>query len=409
MPPEPSRPAASGNVSSSISDVVGIKERTALQRLFSNQALWVALAVALIMGLMSLRYPNEYGTQENFFNITRNFSFIGIMALGMTAVIITGGIDLSVGSVMGVVGIVVGQVMHAGDDALFEVVMGLSAAVAAGLLVLRSMRRRGQSLAVAGVAGAVAGAVAGVVVYFIIGSVAGGFAAVAGNHWAFGVYCGLAAGILCGLFNGFLITQIGLPPFVTTLATLAALRSTAVVLSQNKMIYQLGPSSAQFFDWFGGQFIVANSVWLLVVMTLAVAFVLNATVWGRHLFAIGGNEQAAQLTGVPVVRVKLQAYVFCSLCAAVAAIMLLGWQGSAINALGTGYELRVIASTVIGGTNLIGGEGGAMGAFVGAALIEVIRNGLILAGVDSSWQGLFVGAFIILAVLLERVRGRKRE
>ncbi len=215
--------------------------------------------------------------------------------------------------------------------------------------------------------------------------------------------------MLCGLFNGVLITRIGLPPFVTTLATLAALRSAAVVLSQNKMIYQLGPSAQQFFDLFGGQFIVANSVWLLVVMTLGFAFVLNTTVWGRHLFAIGGNEQAAQLTGVPVVRVKLQAYVFCSVCAAVAAIMLLGWQGSAINALGTGYELRVIASTVIGGTNLIGGEGGAFGAFVGAALIEVIRNGLILAGVDSSWQGMFVGAFIILAVLLERVRGRKRE
>jgi len=150
-------------------------------------------------------------------------------------------------------------------------------------------------------------------------------------------------------------------------------------------------------------------VWLLAVMTLGFAFVLNMTVWGRHLFAIGGNEQAAQLTGVPVMRVKLQAYVFCSVCAAIAAIMLLGWQGSAINALGTGYELRVIASTVIGGTNLIGGEGGALGALVGAALIEVIRNGLILAGVDSSWQGIFVGAFIILAVLLERVRGRKRE
>src|SRR5262249_17231842 len=123
----------------------------------------------------------------------------------------------------------------------------------------------------------------------------------------------------------------------------------------------------------------------------------------------GGNEHAAQLTGVPVQRVKLQAYVFCSLCAAVASIMLLGWQGSAINALGTGYELRVIASTVIGGTNLMGGEGGAFGAFIGAALIEVIRNGLILAGVDSNYQGMFVGAFIILAVLLERIRGRKRE
>ena len=404
MPPEPSRP-----VSSAISDVVGIKERTALQRLFANQAVWVALAVALIMALMSLRYPNEYGTQENFFNITRNFSFIGIMALGMTAVIITGGIDLSVGSVMGVVGIVVGQVMHAGDGGLFSIVMGLSGAVAVGLLAGRFTHRAGHNWTIAAIAGAVIGVVAGLAVYWVVANLLGDFAAVAGNHWAFGVYCGLAAGILCGLFNGFLITQIGLPPFVTTLATLAALRSTAVVLSQNKMIYQLGPSSDQFFSWFGGQFIVANSVWLLAAMTLAFAFVLNASVWGRHLFAIGGNEQAAQLTGVPVVRVKLQAYVFCSLCAAVAAIMLLGWQGSAINALGTGYELRVIASTVIGGTNLIGGEGGAMGAFVGAALIEVIRNGLILAGVDSSWQGIFVGAFIILAVLLERVRGRKRE
>ena len=406
MPPEPAR---AGAISANISDVVGIKERTWVQRLFANQALWVAVAVALIMALMSLRYPNEYGTEENFFNITRNFSFIGIMALGMTAVIITGGIDLSVGSVMGVVGIVVGIVMHAGDDVLFEIVMGLSVGVAALVLIGRSLHRGGRNWAVSLAAGLVAGVIAGGIVYWLIGSVAGEWAAVAGNHWAFAVYCGLVAGILCGLFNGVLITQIGLPPFVTTLATLAALRSAAVVLSQNKMIYQLGPSAPQFFDIFGGQFVVANSVWLLALMTLGFAFVLNATQWGRHLFAIGGNEQAAQLTGVPIVRVKMQAYVFCSLCAAIAAIMLLGWQGSAINALGTGYELRVIASTVIGGTNLIGGEGGAFGAFVGAALIEVIRNGLILAGVDSSWQGMFVGAFIILAVLLERVRGRKRE
>jgi ribose transport system permease protein len=411
MPPDIARPAAarSGPVSSAIGDVVGIKERSFVQTLFANQALWVALAVALIMTLMSLRYPDQYGTEENFFNITRNFSFIGIMALGMTAVIITGGIDLSVGSVMGVVGIVVGLIMHAGDDVLFEVIMGITGLIAAGLVAGMALRRSGRAWPVAAVGGVVAGAIVGGIVYWLIATFAGGWAAVAGNHWAFAVYCGLGAGVLCGLINGGLITGIGLPPFVTTLATLAALRSTAVVLSQNKMIYQLGPSSQQFFDLFGGQFIVANSVWLLVLMTAGFAFVLNATVWGRHLFAIGGNEQAAQLTGVPVVRVKLQAYVFCSLCAAVAAIMLLGWQGSAINALGTGYELRVIASTVIGGTNLIGGEGGALGAFVGAALIEVIRNGLILAGVDSSWQGIFVGAFIILAVLLERVRGRKRE
>ena len=92
--------------------------------------------------------------------------------------------------------------------------------------------------------------------------------------------------------------------------------------------------------------------------------------------------------------------------AALAAVLIIGWQGSAINALGTGYELRVIASTVIGGANLMGGEGGAYGAFIGAALIEVIRNSLLMAGVDSNWQGTFVGVFIVLAVLLEKLRGR---
>jgi ribose transport system permease protein len=339
MPPE----VASASSSVAISDVTGIKERTPLQRALSSQALWVTIAVVAIVLLMCLRYPDEYATEDNFYNITRNFSFIGIMALGMTAVIITGGIDLSVGSVMGVVGIVVGLIMHAGEP------------------------------------------------------------------WWWAVLGGLGAGLICGLFNGLLITRLGLSPFVTTLGTLSIARSAAVVLSGNKMIYQFGPYADDFFKIFGGQFVVANSVWLLFAMTICFALVLHLTAWGRHLFAIGGNEQAAQLTGVPVMRVKLQAYVFCSLCAAVASIMLLGWQGSAINALGTGYELRVIASTVIGGTNLMGGEGGALGAFIGAALIEVIRNGLILAGVDSNYQGIFVGGFIILAVLLERIRGRKRE
>jgi ribose transport system permease protein len=131
--------------------------------------------------------------------------------------------------------------------------------------------------------------------------------------------------------------------------------------------------------------------------------------WGRHLLAIGGNEQAANLTGVPVKRVKLQAYIFSGLCGAVAAILSVGWAGSAINSLGTGYELRAIASTVIGGANLMGGEGGAFGAFIGSALLEVIRNSLLMAGVDSNWQGVFVGSFLVLAVLLERIRGKRRE
>ena len=250
MPPD----TAPANASVAISDVTGIKELTLTQRLFASQALWVTVAVLLIMGLMSLRYPDQYGTEENFYNITRNFSFIGIMALGMTAVIITGGIDLSVGSVMGVVGIVVGLIMHAGktsDSFLYS--------------------------------------------------------------WYCAVPAGLATGVLCGLFNGVLVTRVGLSPFVTTLGTLSIARSAAVLLSQNKMIYEFGYSGQQFFDIFGGQFVVANSVWLLLIMTIGFALVLNTTVWGRHLYAIGGNEHAAQLTGVPVVRVKMQAYILCSL------------------------------------------------------------------------------------------------
>ena len=121
----------------------------------------------------------------------------------------------------------------------------------------------------------------------------------------------------------------------------------------------------------------------------------------------GNVAEAARLTGVPVDLVKLSVYMLSSLMAGISAILMVGWLGSVTNALGLTYELRVIASTVIGGANLMGGEGTAFGAFVGAALIEVIRNSLLLAGVDPYWQGAFVGLFIILAVLLERVRGRR--
>jgi ribose transport system permease protein len=337
MPPDTAAPSVA------IADVA-VRGRTPLQRIFASQAFWVTVALAVIVALMWTAYPAAFGSGENFYNVTRNFSFIGIMALGMTAVIITGGIDLSVGSIMGVVGIAVGLIMQAG------------------------------------------------------------------YHWVWAVAGGLATGFICGAINGVLIAYLGLSSFVVTLGMLSIARSAAVVLSQNKMIYQFGPYSDAFFRIFGGELGgIANSVWLLLMMAVGFACVLHFTAWGRYLFAIGGNEEAAKLTGVPVTRVKLQAYIFSALTSAIASIMILGWQGSAINALGVGYELRVIASTVIGGANLMGGEGGAYGAFIGAALIEVIRNSLLMAGVDSNWQGTFVGLFIILAVLLERVRGRKRE
>ena len=334
------KPAASVAVES----VLGNKEKTIFPRLQSAQSFWVTIALGVMVVVMSILQPEAFSSWDNFYNITRNFAFVGIIALGMTAVIITGGIDLSVGSIIGFVGVATGVMLQAEYS------------------------------------------------------------------WWLSSLVGLSAGLLVGLVNGYLVAYLNLSAFVVTLGTLSIARSLAIVLSGNKMLYEFGPD-ADIFNWIGGGDIltIANPVWLLVVSTIIFAIILNQTAWGRYLYAIGGNEQAAQATGVPVQRIKLQAYLLCAFMTAIAAVMLTGYNGSAINANGTGYELRVIASTVIGGANLMGGSGGAYGAFIGAALIEVIRNSLIMAGVDSNWQGTFVGSFIILAVLLEQVRGRRRD
>lgn len=326
-----------------IQDVVGIKEMTPLQRMLASQAFWVTVALAFITALMSYLQPDAFATYENFYNISRNFAFIGIMAIGMVTVIITGGIDLSVGSLMGLVGVACGVVLEAGYP------------------------------------------------------------------WYAAVIAGLAAGMAAGAVNGWLIAYVKLSPFVVTLGMLSFARSLAVVLSGNRMIYNFGPGGAAF-KWIGGGAFLGLShvLWALIILAIVFGIILKFTTWGRHVYAIGGNEQAARLTGVPVDRIKLETYMVSGFTAAIASILTVGWQGSAINALGTGYELRVIASTVIGGANLIGGEGGTYGAFVGAALLEVIRNSLLMQGIDSNWQGAFVGVFIVLAVLLEKIRGQRR-
>jgi ribose transport system permease protein len=325
-----------------IEDVTGLKERSLAQRLFSSQPFWVTVALILMCAAMSVYQPEAFASSDNFYNITRNFAFIGLMAVGMTAVILTGGIDLSVGSIMGVVGVVAGLVLQAE------------------------------------------------------------------HHWTLAILAGLATGALAGIVNGVLIAYVGLPSFVVTLGMLSIARSLAVVLSENRMIYQFGPHGDTFIEIGGGAILgIANPVWALIVLALVFGFVFNFTAWGQYLYAIGSNENAARLTGVPVRRVKMQAYIVSGLTAALASVLIVGWQGSAINALGQGYELRVIASTVIGGADLMGGAGGAYGAVVGAALIEVIRNSLLMAGVDANWQGAFVGLFIVLAVLLQRIRGRR--
>jgi ribose transport system permease protein len=201
---------------------------------------------------------------------------------------------------------------------------------------------------------------------------------------------------------------------VVTLGMLSIARSLAMVLSNNRMVYEFGPDQAQLLT-LGGGFIpvampfgdavrVPNPLIFLIAMALLAGFALRWTRWGRHVFAIGGNEAAANLTGVPVRLVKVSVYMLCSLCAGVAGILEVGWLGTITTSLGQGMELTVIAAAVIGGANLTGGAGTAFGAVVGAALIEVIRNSLILLGISTFWQGTFVGSFIVVAVLFDRLR-----
>lgn len=337
-----------------LTDVVKIKEQSLLQALFSAQSFWVTVALAILVALMSW-YEPTFGTVDNAANITRNFAPFGIMALGMTVVIITGGIDLSVGSIMGLVAIVAGVFLT------WE------------------------------------------------------------YPWYVAFAAGLLAGLACGAVNGFFVAYVGMPSFVVTLGMLSIARSLAVVISGNQMLYKFGPDAhivkaigqAKFPVQTPGDAIpdwipqLSSQFWVMIVMALGLGYVFMFKPWGRHLFAIGGNENAARLTGVPVDRIKFQAYVFSAFTASVASLLLLGYNGSAINAMGQGYELRVIAATVIGGANLMGGAGTAFGAIIGSAFLEVIRNALLMAGIDSNWQGAFVGAFIILAVLLGLQSGGK--
>ena len=352
MQPETASPTESGHAA--IADVAKIKEQSLLQRILASQPFWVTVALFLLVIYMTALEPS-FGTVSNAANITRNFAPFGIMALGMTVVIITGGIDLSVGSIMGLVAIV------------------------AGLFLTWEY------------------------------------------PWYVAFGMGLLTGLICGAVNGFFVAYLNMPSFVVTLGMLSIARSLAVVISGNQMLYKFGPDAPivkaigqarwpvqSEGDWLPDWIPQLSShFWVMIIMALWLGYMFNFKAWGRHLFAIGGNENAARLTGVPVDWIKFQAYVFSAFTAAVASLLLLGYNGSAINAMGQGYELRVIAATVIGGANLMGGAGSAFGAIIGAAFLEVIRNALLMAGIDSNWQGAFVGAFIILAVLLGLQSGGK--
>lgn len=338
MPETTDTTAAAG-----IDGAIARETHSPLGRLLSQQAFWVF--VAAVIACVSLALATDtFATSQNLFNVTRNFAFVAIVALGMTVVIISGGIDLSVGSVLCLSAMVLAITMNAG----YPLAVGAALALAASLLV--------------------------------------------------------------GFVNGVLIAYLRIPPFVVTLGMLSIARSAAMVLSNNKMIFQFGPDEKLLFFLGGGaSFGIANPVIALFVLAVVTGLILKWTRWGTHVFAIGANERAAVLTGIAVTRVKISVYMFSALMAGIAGVLEAGWLGGVTTNLGQSMELSVIAATVIGGANLLGGAGTVFGSVVGAALIEVIRNSLILLGISTFWQGAFVGSFIVLAVAFDRIRAYRES
>ncbi len=323
----------------SIESVIEQSEhRSLLSHLMGLQTFWVF--VAAICACLALTFMTDaFATERNLFNVARNFAFVAIIAIGMTAVIASGGIDLSVGSTVVLSAMVISVLMAGGHSFWLSAILALGAACAVGFV------------------------------------------------------------------NGVLIAYAGMPAFVVTLGMLSAARSLAMVLSNNKMIWEFGPDH-DLLLWVGGGSTMGlpHPLYVLVVLTLIITFVFRWTRWGQYVFAIGGNESAATLTGIAVKQIKVSIYMFSAFTAGVAGILMAGWLGSVTTNLGQAMELTVIAAAVIGGANLAGGEGTALGAVVGALLIEVIRNSLILLGISTFWQGMFIGTFIIVAVAFDRIR-----
>jgi ribose transport system permease protein len=308
--------------------------------------LFPKLASVRVFKPESYRWPNFLKT-DNLLNVANQIVVIAIIAIGMTMVIITAGIDLSVGSLI-----------------------ALSAVVTA----------------------------------WLIRSAAGAEAATAwGMTWCCLAGLGVCAGV--GLFSGVMVTAFSIPPFIVTLAMMLVASGLAYQIAQGQSIYQVPES----FIWLGrGTSIggLPNAVLLMAVLYAIAHVVMSRMTLGRYIYAVGGNREAARLSGVPVQRVLLVVYTLSGLLAGLGGIVMASQLKSGSPTYGQMYELSVIAAVVVGGTSLSGGEGKVLGTLVGAFIIAVIQNGMNLTNVESYTQKVVLGLVILGAVLLDMLKKR---
>jgi ribose transport system permease protein len=309
------------------------------------------LALALMVIALSLASPN-FLTVDNTLNVLRQISINLCLSLGMTLVILSGGIDLSVGSVL-----------------------ALAGAVAAGLLKNGLALPRFNLLVQFTVPGAI---VAGIIV-----------------------------GMVLGWFNGLVITRFKLPPFVATLGTLSIARGLTMLWTGGFPVTGLGDNFGRLGT--GHALGIPMPVWISAALVAVFIVVTRRTRFGRHVYAVGGNERAATLSGLAVPRIKLMVYTLGGGLAAVAGLLVTARLDSATPNAGLGYELDSIAAVVIGGTSLSGGRGSILGTVLGCLIIGVLNNGLFLLDVSPFWQQVVKGFVILAAVAADKMGARKEN
>ena len=310
-----------------------------MQRLLRARETGIALVVLVMLIGLSIASPN-FATAGNLAIVARIIALNSIIAMGMTLVILLGGIDLSVGSVVALTSVLVGY----------------------------TLIRLGMPI------------------------------------WV-GILVGLLTGVVIGFFNGMLIIKTGVAPFIITLGMMGLARGFALVITKGSAMSGLPEAYLALGQGYWG--LVPYPVIIMLVLAVIIHIMLSRTTFGRRIYFIGSNENAALLSGINVNRVKVAVFMICSTLAATEAVIETARMSTAQPASGGGYELTAIGAVIIGGASMMGGEGTILGTILGATLLALISNGLILLGVSAYWQQVFSGAIIILAVALDTWRRRR--
>jgi ribose/xylose/arabinose/galactoside ABC-type transport system permease subunit len=323
---------------------------------------WVALIgqfgaviILVLIGLVFYAVEPNFLSERNVFNVLRQVSIYGLLAVGMTFVILTGGIDLSIGSVLALAG-----------------------------LVAASVEKGGRGLLTVGAAGEAEG-------YGVPAAIA----------------AAIAVGLIAGTLQGLGVAKLKVPAFIVTLGGMSAFRGLALLWSGGQPISAFRDQ----YKYLGQGFVGPVPIPVIVFLGFALIgwIILKYTRYGRRIYAVGGNQEAARLSGLNTSRLILSVYIISGFCAGLAGFLLSSRLNSAEQVAGLGYELTVIAGVVIGGTSLFGGEGGIFGTVVGILLIGVLSNGLTLLNVNPYYQQILVGLIIVFAVFLDQIVKRRRR